>query len=379
MNEYRRMVDAIDATTAPAYLATVVDVAGSAYRRPGARMLMLVDGTRIGSISGGCLERDLSRSAAWLTEGGPVVVHFDTRSESPTVNPRYNLGCAGVIHVLVERITRDARCPLHAIRCALDQARPTVVATCYHVDGASPYRIGQRLNIDGDHDLVRHLAPIRDNVAGTGAAVCVELTDGEATSRSLVERIDPPRPLWIFGAGDDAQPLCAMAAELGWSVVVIDHRAGQLTAARFPRANMRHVSRTADVPSSLRATPETAAVLMTHDLEVDAILLPWLLESCCGSVGVLGPKSRTARLMRKLSERGTLPSPSALRRLRAPVGLDLGAATPAGIAVSILSEIIALDNGRTGGRLAERRGPIHAPAAHVLIDTGLPMAMSSSS
>ncbi|MEM7315749.1 MAG: XdhC family protein [Planctomycetota bacterium] len=92
MNELVRIIKTIDSTPGPMCLATVVDVVGSAYRRPTARMLILPDGSHVGSISGGCLERDLCRSAIELTEGGPRLVSFDTRHDSTEFNPRYNVG-----------------------------------------------------------------------------------------------------------------------------------------------------------------------------------------------------------------------------------------------------------------------------------------------
>ncbi len=373
MSELRRMIEAADRALdagGAVYLATVVDVDGSAYRRPGARMLILPEGGRVGSISGGCLERDLCRAAPALAADGPRVVSFDTRAGADAPNPRYDLGCSGVIHVLVERVTRDGddAGPLAPLRATLRTRQPRVAATVFHADDARFPATGTRLD---EAALRDRFAPVREVVATVSAAgrpVACELTHGEASCRMLIERIDPPRPLLVFGAGDDARPLAAMASELGWHVTVIDKRPEMVTAARFPAADARVCVPPRDAARRVAIDTRTAAVLMTHSLADDVDLLPWLMESAAGYVGLLGPKSRTARLMRRLHERGRLPAPDRLDRLHAPVGLDLGASAPPGVALAILAEIMAVDNARGGGRLQERDGPIHEPASHIVID-----------
>src|SRR5512135_3385381 len=107
MNEIYSILDGwneADNAGQDAVLATVVHVQGSAYRRPGARMLILPDGRRIGSISGGCLEGDVSKKAWWFTEGGRASVRvYDTSSDEDAVW-EFGLGCNGVIQVMLERV-----------------------------------------------------------------------------------------------------------------------------------------------------------------------------------------------------------------------------------------------------------------------------------
>lgn len=369
MSELRRMIEAADAAAGPCHLATVVDVAGSAYRRPGARMLVLPDGARLGSISGGCLERDAARAARTLTTDGPGVVSFDTRRDADGVaGSRYDLGCSGIIHVLLERLTGDADCPLRHPRGVLASGEPAVVATVYASDGDGLPAVGARLTRAQLAAAFPGVdAPARQ-VRDTGAAVGLEVVDGPRSCRMLLERIEPPRELWIFGAGDDARPLSAMARELDWDVTVVDKRPELVTRERFPAAHRRLCRHPREAVDDLRPSPRTAAVLMTHSLADDGAVLPWLLRNGVGYVGLLGPKARTGRLLAAMHAAGERPTPATLERLHTPVGLDLGASTPAQIAVSILAEIVADDNARDGGRLQQRRGPIHEPAAHVLID-----------
>jgi xanthine dehydrogenase accessory factor len=132
-----------------AVLTTVVHVKGSAYRRPGARMLIFPDGRRIGSISGGCLEGDVCRKAWWFTEGGnPSVRVYDTSSEDDAVW-EFGLGCNGVVHVLFERVgDRGADGMLRFVAAARTARRAVTVATVVGVADSSPVRLGDRLLFD---------------------------------------------------------------------------------------------------------------------------------------------------------------------------------------------------------------------------------------
>ena len=370
MHELSEIVARVRASEEQFCLATVVDVVGSAYRRPGARMLIEADGTHIGSISGGCLEADLCSSAFSITEAGPRLIRFDTRSGSTDFNPRYNTGCSGLIYVLVQRVTRNGGCPIRYLHSVVDSDAPTTIATIYASSDVEP-SIG---SVYDDSNLPflsnpqkQLAAAIWNEVESSGQAVCCEVQTGTGSIRLLIEKLLPRKPLWIFGAGDDAIPLTQFATQLGWNVTVIDHRASQLAKARFP--GCRLVCRPWDqVDEELAASPETAAVLMTHSMVADQMLLPWVLSSSASYVGVLGPKNRVGCLIRQLHSEGRLPSSDIIARLHTPIGLDIGATTPAEISVSVLAEIIAKDRERSGGHLSETKDSIHHPVRHVLID-----------
>jgi len=375
MNELREIIEAIHESDELLIMATVVDVVGSSYRRPTARMLIFPSGEHIGSISGGCLERDLCQNASNLTQAGPKLISFDTRRDSTNFNPRYNLGCSGIIYVLVERVTREERVLSRDLLELLDTKVPTTMATIYQSDLNA--LVGAHFRSHADiHADSEELAATFQQVLEDGRPTCCELESNFGGSRLLIERISPPKPLWIFGAGEDACSLAAMAWQLGWDVTIFDHQASQLTTQRFPNARML-CAPWHKAMDSLQATPDTAAVLITHSFDADKLLLPELLSSCISYVGVLGPKSRTGTVLQELHAAGKLPAAEAIDRLRAPVGLDLGGTNPAEIAISILGEIIALDNAREGGLLRQRQGPIHEPVRHKLIDLTASQIVSS--
>src|SRR5437588_4058372 len=149
MRELRLVLDAAGRLTArgeEAVLATVVKVEGSTYRRPGARLLITRGGEWVGGISGGCLEGDLVRKAWWRTENGPVVVTYDSTADDETAW-QFGLGCNGVVHVLLERLT-PGNDPLTFPRQCLRRDEPGVLATVFRADPGTGAAVGDRLTVD---------------------------------------------------------------------------------------------------------------------------------------------------------------------------------------------------------------------------------------
>ena len=378
MDEPRHILATLDGLPhgEQAVLATVVDVVGSGYRRPGARMLLTRDGGRAGGVSGGCLEADLMRRAFALTANGPRCVDYDTRGDEEHPTGRYDTGCEGIVRVLVERVTRETAAepshPLAALRSLPDADEPLAAATVYRIDGSVGANVGDHA-VSSDASkfdsslpagplaraVLRDLQAVRSDRRPQSQVY--ELPTGRA--HVLLEPLRPPRDLIVFGAGDDARPLVRLAAGLGWRVTVADKRPTWADARHFPDARRVICAAPDDALRRLRLREETAVVLMTHSLGDDAALLPEVLKSPAGYVGLLGPKSRAAKLMIELHRRGRLPDAAALARLHAPVGLDLGSAEPAGVALSVLSQIEASFNGRDGGPLSGRTRGIHEPHA----------------
>ena len=330
-------------------------------------MLILPGGKHIGTISGGCLERDLCRQAAELCRNGPKLISFDTRDESTDLNARFNFGCSGIIYVLVEPVTGDVLCPLAPVRRAVMSRAPLVIGTVYESSGLGHWKPGRRVHCR-DMGMPPQLKQVFDRVEKDGIPICCQIeAANENNARLFVERIDAPKPLWIFGAGDDAIPLAKIAAEVGWSVSVVDDRASNLTAERFPSVDRRIHTAIDEVHERLAPSRETATIVMTHSFAKDAVLLPWLCRSEANYIGLLGPKSRTGKLMQSLHQRGQLPSLDQLDQIHTPVGMDIGAATPAEIAIAIVAEVIAMDRKRSGIPLSDRQAPIHDPVRHEFV------------
>jgi xanthine/CO dehydrogenase XdhC/CoxF family maturation factor len=352
-----------------AILATVVQVEGSAYRRPGAHMLITEDGWRAGSISGGCLESDLLERARALTEAGqPALVTYNT-TDAGDVLLGVGLGCRGVIRVLVERLapgrTPD---PMAFLRSCLRDRRTGILATVFRLEGPVSTRVGARLllhhdgRVSGDIQDAELTALVEEDarkaLAGERSmSGAYSLQSGAA--EVFLEAIRPPIPLVVFGAGHDAVPIVRLAKELGWHVTVVDGRSAYATSARFPSADSVVLSLPETMRDRVPLDKEAAALVMTHNYLQDRKLLEALLPSPVRYIGVLGPKSRTDEILSDLRSEGVAWTEEQLARLYAPVGLDIGTEGPEGIALAILAEIQAVRSNRFGGCLRQRTGPIH--------------------
>lgn len=340
----------------PALLATVVATSGSTYRRPGARMLIAEGGWAAGSISGGCLEGDVLRTAWERTAEGPALVTYDATADDDIVWG-FGLGCNGVVQVLMERLPAEGG-PLAFLADRRDRREPGVLAT---VVSEGPW-LGRRLCVpecpslsggEGLPEAVREDARSLLGRSGHTVRSYDEIT-------VLFESILPPMPLLVFGAGHDAAPVVAAAKALGWHVTVVDGRA---RSDRFPEADAVLAAAPADVASSVSIDGRTAAVVMTHNYLHDLALLRTLLPSAARYVGLLGPARRAERLLNELRDDGFVPTPEQKARLHAPIGLDLGAEGPDEIALAVVAEIQAAANGRGGGFLNGKREPLHAPGS----------------
>jgi xanthine/CO dehydrogenase XdhC/CoxF family maturation factor len=185
----------------------------------------------------------------------------------------------------------------------------------------------------------------------------------------------PARPgLWVFGAGDDAKPLVQLAQTVGWFVAVADGRAHLATRERFPTADDLRVLPIFDLPEAapqhLQLRPTDAAVVMTHSFDQDSRILASLLalNAPPAYLGVLGPQRRTRELLAEAARHLQIPATNEcielwLAQLHAPTGLDLGAETPATIALSIVAEIQKSLQAATGLPLRDVRAVREIPTA----------------
>jgi xanthine/CO dehydrogenase XdhC/CoxF family maturation factor len=345
----------------PAVLATVVHVQGSAYRRPGARMLVLADGSRVGSISGGCLEGDVSRKAWWFTENGRAAVRvYDTSSDGDAVW-EFGLGCNGVIHVLLERADSErSRQVLEFLDLCREARREAVVATVIQVTDDSRCAVADRWFTD-EKGLVG--GNLRGSAFDAELRAFARTSFRERKSHLIhletcdvfMEFVGCPLPMVIFGAGHDAIPVSAIATQLGWHVTIADSRPAYAQAERFPGASQVVVLKSENPLGGIDINRETAVIMMTHNFPFDQRILPAILARKPRYLGMLGPRTRAESLFEGVGEE------LAASDIHAPVGLDIGGDAPEAIALSIVAEIQAVVSGRHGGKLRFRQAPIHPP------------------
>lgn len=327
-----------------AVLATLMHVDGSAYRGPGARMVVHPDGSTVGAISGGCLEKDVVAHAERVrTEGTPRAVTWDlTRDDAAPWG--LNMGCNAKLEVLLEPcfgVPDDLATAVDAIR----RRDGAVIATCFRTGPGGP-AVGARLTLLDEIETAT--GPLADGPFGGTVKTdahrvmreersdVVEYPKQAGAPAVFFEFVPRPIALVLCGEGADAGPLAQLGEALGWQVRLVPKDAGLG-----------------------RLDDRTAVVVMTHNYPRDIVLLGELIRSRVRYIGVLGPKGRTERLLADLRAQGIEAAAPAMKKLHAPVGLDLGAETPAEVALAIAAEVRAVFSGRGGGALRERRGPIH--------------------
>ena len=316
--------------------AFVIATEGSTYRKPGALMMLSSSGARCGLLSGGCLEGDLHEHAQRLLGGDDRILerHYDGRgSDDPVWG--LGLGCEGAMRILLWRLETGSSLTL--LRGWLSAAirREPALLEIDLVSGDGALSLGSALRGDADSSPPSSVLP-----------------SGRATLRDGSFAVAAARvpAMLLCGAGPDAEPVVRMASQVGWQVTVVDHRPAYVEAARFQDAIRVATVDAADTGAVVALDGFDAAVVMSHNLVADGRYLAALAVSAIPYVGLLGPAARRERLYAELG-----PLAEALRpRLRAPVGLDLGGASPEAIALSIVAELQASLHGRSGTPFSAR-------------------------
>jgi xanthine dehydrogenase accessory factor len=331
------------ATRTARILATVVATAGSTYRKPGARMLIMADGSYLGLLSGGCLEADLKLHAQDVLDSGVArAVEYDMRGPDDILFG-IGAGCEGAMRVLLEPAGPGSPAA-EALLCAGRATQAGQPASLVSVHESADHAIGTFVAAPPlPSMLIRAAALSLNDCASRG----MDWEERGGRTRALIQYLAPPPHVLICGAGPDARSVVGTARTLGWRVSVVDHRPAYAVAADFPSATV-----TLCDPNSLRAAVDLdqchAAVVMSHHLISDAAYLRELAQAAGPAyVGLLGPESRRKRLAREM---GAVAEKLSLR-LHSPIGIDIGAVTPEGIALAIVSQIHAWLAGR-GGRVS---------------------------
>ncbi|ESP90093.1 XdhC family protein [Candidatus Halobonum tyrrellensis] len=342
-------------------VATVVAVEGSGYRRPGARMVVDPEGTHRGSVTAGCLEESVRDIAARVvTDGDPRLERFDLRDDA-VEGWGLGLGCNGVIDVLVEPLDASFGPAL----AELEATRPVTVLTA--VGSTDPaVDAGDRTTLTGAGRVSPGRDPLPEAVAdaaerrldGTDADVAARLSVGTDAGEVDVfaNRLVPTPTLLVFGGQADADPVASLALRAGFRVRVATARGGRADDGRFPDAVDVRSTHPAEVADAVDAPAYTYAVVMSHNFVDDRLAVAALLDTDVPYVGVMGPRERFRDLRESMDR--TLDAADR-DRIAAPCGLDLGGDDPAAIGFSVVSEVVAVHNGRAGGRLTDLEGPIH--------------------
>lgn len=406
ISDILQLADQAIATDTEAVLATVVHIEGSAYRKPGAMMLICADGQSVGMISGGCLEPHIIKKALWLTRNGPVVQVYQTGEDlteeaaaktqavddiefSIQTELNFGLGCNGRVHVLFERLD-TARAYLETIRQVRQTQQPVTMATLIRSQEAS-HPVGLHVQLTSDSNAVqvasannitadcddlmnqaiqslsakyvsaKHSAKhIKSGLTQkpteqkpTDFATITSVAQQDITqpvqTQWLVQQLQPQKRLLICGAGNDVQPLVRLAKIQDWHVTVIDSRSHYATRSRFRAADQVQCVPLEDTQTLLALSQNAAVALMSHSLTQDRARLQVLLANPPLYLGQLGPKYRTERLIDEIKQayQGDVNGlEQGISQLYYPIGYKLGGDGPEALALGVMAQISAVMHGK---------------------------------
>ena len=341
-------------------LATVVRVEGSSYRRAGARMIVDEAGNMFGAISGGCLEGDaLKKALLALHRNEKKLIVYDTSDENDAVVGA-QLGCNGLIKVLFEPIDfQDSSNPVEILKWADAQAHGAKVLIQF---SDSVQIIGTIAAIDHHSNVLCFENPL-------SFGLMEEILKSENVAEGyfhiyenefFINKIKPPLQLLIIGAGNDAVVLSNMAGLLGWEISILDGRHTHTSAHRFQEGCQVYLGDASEVLKYVKYPENTAVVLVSHNFQYDLKVLKQLLTvKNIPYIGILGPKNKFNKLLDLLKEESITVNTDDHSRLFSPMGFDIGAETPAEIALATLAEIQAVIKQKNGGSLRNKSGRIH--------------------
>lgn len=314
----------------PIALATVVWAQGPSPRPVGSHMAMTVSGQMAGSVSGGCVEGAVFQEAQEVLSGGPPKrLRYGTMDEGGW---EVGLACGGTIEIYLEPLA-----PIHQRLLAALQANETV-ALVTRLDGGGHLLLWPDGRLEGDAGLAAE-------VEGGFPESPAELRHGPAGDRFIQVFTTPP-VLTIVGAVHIAQPLVRLAQVMGFRVRVVDGRRAFATRDRFPTADELIVAWPQEALRTEYLRPEDAVVILTHDPKFDLPALAAALRSPVGYIGLLGSRTTQTKRRNALARQGFTEED--MSRIHGPVGLDLGGRRPEEIALSIISQIVAVLHGRVG-------------------------------
>ncbi len=243
------------------------------------------------------------------------------------------------------------------IKKLLEDERLGAVATVVVGDG-----IGSKAVIDYEEGVIAGSLP--ESVATDALSDSRELMEREQSktltygdTTVFIEVLAPQPVMLIFGAGHNAQPLTLMAKELGFRVVVADARPMWATEDRFPDADRVIVGWPEDVFAQVPLERRTYVVLLSHDARFEDPVFKAVHGEPIRYLGAIGSRRTHRARLERLAAEGW--SDEELDTIFGPVGLDIGAETPAEMAVSILGEIIQARYGGSGISLRGALGRIH--------------------
>ncbi len=331
--------------------ATVISRSGSGPREPGAVMVLPGDGPVLGTVGGGLLEgKTIEVARAALVDGRPRLLSFDLSNREASES---GMICGGRVEILVDRLdggNPDHRRIFQLLQEALDSGNRVRLIGSILVEPGGDVATGWGL-IAGDNfapgTLDRNFREAKRIGSGLQSDEPVLITDGDV--RCFIQPIDLAERVWIVGAGHVGQALAGVCSIAGFRTIVIDDRSDFANRDRFPDSDeIRVIASYSEIwTESLhdrRAGASDSVVVVTRGHLYDRDVLAGALRTKAGYIGMIASRRKRDIIFRSLHDEGFAEEDIA--RVHSPIGLDIGARTPAEIAVSIAAELIAVRSKR---------------------------------
>ena len=336
-------------------LATLITRVGSAPRAVGAKYLIRADGSSVGSIGGGCVEAEVWQKAQKvMEEARGEILHFDLTSEQLAEG---GLICGGNIDIFLEPLGEDfLNIYQEAARIRL-RGGVAILATLVSADRDFPKGEGSKILIKTSGEKVGSLlgeVELEKKILSEGEILLrekrpkvVTLSSEHSKMEVLLEPIFSEPTVYIFGGGHISEQLAPFVKKVHFRVVIIDDREMFANRQRFPEADEVIVSEFEECFDQLSIDNSSYIVIVTRGHLYDAFVLERAIKTNARYIGMIGSKKKIMTLYQGLMKKGI--SKETLKRVRAPIGLEINSETPEEIAVSIAAELIKV-RGESPGR-----------------------------
>lgn len=314
-------------------LVTVVALDGSSYRRPGVRMLINDNDDVFGAVSGGCVEKEIQRQAqSVLKTNIPKMMTYDGR---------LRLGCEGILYILIEPLHLSDEL-LKTFNSVLKNRSTFKIESYFTSMVTESESLGTEIVLDGKRFSLRS-----------------EFKSSDKEKMECFTQTFPPLfQLYIFGAEHDAVQLSLAASNLGWEVTIVADPNESKTLDYFTGAT-HLITPTFEQLNTSAIDEQTAVILMTHSFNKDVQYLMALKDVSPAYFGLLGSVHRRERILGKFLEYHPETDTEFLEQIYGPAGINIGAESPAEIAISVLAEVLSVVRKKTPMPLREKIGNIH--------------------
>lgn len=313
----------------PFVVATIIQHGGSTPRSSGTKMIVMANGSSIGTIGGGKLEADvIDKSIDVIRSGKSRVVDYEFSGADAAA---MDMICGGNARVLVDRISSETSdfWELIALLSAPNRGLAGWLATRIQASGEVSHRFIQ------DEEIIKK----SDEPLGDLNQVKSPQLRESAGEMLFIEPVTFPASVFIFGAGHVSKAIARISAMVEFHTVVLDDRQEFANLERFPDAAEIRVDQPVTRLFDLREfTPADFVVIVTRGHLQDQTVLEKALQTAAGYIGMIGSKRKCRLIFDSLLEKGY--SEEQIKRVHAPIGLNINAETPEEIAVSIVAELI---------------------------------------